>query len=146
MKKVELLMSRLLKAFMLWVPPIVWGIVIFSFSSSQIPPVSETHWQEFLIKKTAHVIEYSIFAVFIFRALRGSGVLSRRAFFISVLICVIYALTDEFHQSFTPGREPTLRDVTIDSLASFFSLSMVVKFLPKSSGKIKEIANDLNII
>ena len=40
---------------------------------------------------------------------------------IAVVTAVLYGITDEIHQSFTPGRGPAVRDVIIDTIrASIF--------------------------
>jgi VanZ family protein len=43
----------------------------------------------------------------------------RRALFVSAVIAVIYAISDEYHQTFVPFREGTIRDVFIDSIGVF---------------------------
>ena len=45
----------------------------------------------------------------------------------ALLITIGYALTDEFHQSFTPGREPHLRDIVIDGIGAAVALKLVDK-------------------
>lgn len=102
----------------LWIPPIIWAGVIFSFSSLSITPTSEIFWKDFIIKKTAHIVEYAIFALLVYRALVGSGVAKTKSLVLSILLSTLYGVTDEIHQGFTPGREPKVRDVMIDSLGS----------------------------
>lgn len=105
-----------MKLLKYWLPPILWGLIIFSFSSLQVGSSNEIYWKDFLIKKTAHVVEYAILAVLLYRAMINSEVNKKKAFFISIIIAGLYGLTDEFHQSFTPGREPKIRDVFIDTI------------------------------
>ena len=112
-----------------WLPFIVWAVVIFSFSSNPTVKTSEVHWQDFFIKKTAHVVEYFVFSLLLYRGMINSGMKSKNIILIVVLTTFLYGLTDEFHQSFTPGREPKLRDVLIDlsgSIIFFFSLKKIV--------------------
>lgn len=99
-----------------WLPPILWGLIIFSFSSLQVGSSNEIYWKDFLFKKTAHVIEYAILAILLYRAMINSEVSKKKAFLISIAVASLYGLTDEFHQSFTPGREPKIRDVFIDTI------------------------------
>lgn len=129
----------------LWIPPILWGLFIFSFSSVTTPRVSDVHWQDFVVKKLAHLIEYGMFAILIFRGLRGENVESRRAFTYTFLACLTYAITDEYHQSMTPGREPTLRDVGIDAVGSFTALLSIKSLLPKIPGKLRKFVFKLGI-
>ena len=80
-----------------------------------------------MIKKSAHVFEYGIFATLLYRALKESGFSKRKAAFWAILTAVLYGLTDEFHQSFTPGREPHLRDVAIDSLGAMTAVYFIFR-------------------
>lgn len=52
-------------------------------------------------------------------SLKPRGVI--RGWFIPLLICLSYAALDEFHQSITPGRSATLRDVGYDTLGMFIA-------------------------
>jgi VanZ family protein len=77
------------------------------------------------IRKAAHVIEFGTFSIAVFHGVRGerSG-WSLRWAILTLVIAVLYAGLDEWHQSFVPLREPRFRDVLIDSagalLAQFF--------------------------
>lgn len=129
----------------LWLPPLVWGIFIFSFSSVTTPRISEVHWQDFVIKKLAHIVEYGVFALLLLRALKGSGLKSKKAFAYALFISIAYGITDEFHQSFTPGREPTVRDAIFDSVGSLVALIWARDLLPRASGKVKSIMFKLGV-
>ncbi len=45
---------------------------------------------------------------------------NKKAFFITISICFLYALSDEIHQFFVPGRACRILDVLIDTLGSSF--------------------------
>jgi len=122
-----------------WLPVIVWGIIIFSFSSTHIRVVSEIHWQDFAVKKLAHIGEYSIFATLLFRAYKKSGLSSLKSFYLALVTCFVYGATDEIHQSFTPGREPAVRDILIDTFGAFLALSVIRDLLTSFKGKTKEL-------
>jgi len=110
----------------LWLPVLLWAGVIFTFSSFPTTTTTDFYLGDFLIKKTAHVIEYGILATLLFRALINSDVTKSRSMFLSVLIAFLYGLTDEFHQSFTPGRGPKFTDVLIDTFgASLFIYGII---------------------
>ena len=68
------------------------------------------------MRKLAHVSEYAVLAVLLYRAFVHTALKGRRAFSAGVvlLLCAAYAATDEFHQSFVPSRTASLRDVMID--------------------------------
>jgi VanZ family protein len=72
-----------------------------------------------IIRKLAHVTEYFITGILLFRAFRaGSGI---RWAFSSVLIVVLLAASDEFHQSFVPTRTAAIQDVGIDILGGILA-------------------------
>ncbi|SNT10961.1 VanZ like family protein [Anaerovirgula multivorans] len=68
-----------------------------------------------LIRKNAHFFSYLVLGVLVLNALRRSGVYGSKGIMIAFLICVLYAISDEFHQTFVPGRSGEIRDVIIDS-------------------------------
>lgn len=104
-------------------------VVIFWFSSRPVAKVSEIYWPDFFLKKTAHLIEYAILFILLFRASKNVK--------LSFLILVFYALSDELHQSFTNGRDASLRDVFIDSLGGYLGLWFQKNLLPKAPKKLK---------
>ena len=91
----------------LWLPPVLWAAVIFAASSiSQVPSFEFFFW-DFAAKKVAHVTEYAVLFALIFRA---AGKNFKSAFILTIL----YAVTDEIHQSFVPGRTSTVIDFGLD--------------------------------
>lgn len=115
----------------LWLAVIIWAGVIFWFSSREINnPNIEFSWLDFVIKKTAHVIEYAIFYWLIFRAMSENGLKSsRKVLILSFLLAWLYSMSDEWHQTFVPGREGTLRDVGFDTIGMLLSLNQIKKNL-----------------
>lgn len=109
-----------------WLPTVVWAGIIFWFSSRATITTTQVYWQDFTVKKTAHVFVYAVLAVLVYRSLKFTTKLDRSSLLIvTLLLTVGYALTDEFHQSFTPGREPHLRDIVIDAAGAAVSLWLV---------------------
>lgn len=129
-----------------WVPAIIWAIVIFSFSSVSVPAVSPVYWRDFAVKKLAHFVEYGIFAILFYRAFINSGVEKKKAVIYTIIISLIYAASDEFHQSFTPKREPRVRDVIIDTISAGVGVYLVWKLLPKAPQKLRDWAEKLELI
>ena len=68
------------------------------------------------MRKLAHVSEYAVLAVLLYRAFVHTALKGRRALSagLVLLLCAAYAATDEFHQAFVPSRTASLRDVMID--------------------------------
>lgn len=129
-----------------WLPPIVWGAVIFSFSSFPTPKTSEIYWQDFLVKKTAHLIEYGILACLLYRAFRNNGLTNTKAGVLAIIVVFFYGATDEFHQRFTPGREPRIRDVLIDTGSSVLVILAILNWLPKAPEKVKDWARKIEML
>ena len=128
-----------------WLPVVLWASVIFLFSSFPTNPVSKIYWRDFLVKKSAHIIEYAIFTSLIYRALKESGVEKKEAGVYAVILAVLYGISDEFHQSLTPGREPRVRDVLFDTIGSIASIYLLWNLLPKAPKKLKILAEKLQL-
>lgn len=100
--------------------PLMWMGVIFWFSAqSQLPSPTE-NWLNFLVKKSAHLIEFGILYWLWFRAIGTKA----------LVISVIYALIDEIHQVFVFTRHPDARDVMIDTLGvllAYFIMKRMIR-------------------
>jgi len=81
----------------------------------------------FMIRKAGHFSEYAIFALLAARAFRTSSreLLRKRWFWASLLLVVVYALSDEFHQSFVPSRTASIYDSMIDSFGGLTALALL---------------------
>jgi VanZ family protein len=135
-----------LKHFVLyWLPPFLWAMVIFTFSSSPTAKVGDSYWFDFVVKKTVHVIEYGIFAILLYRGFINSGITNKKAMFLAIFFCFFYGATDEYHQSFTPRREPALRDVVFDTIGATLAMLGLWKLLPKMPKKLKSLAEKLDL-
>jgi len=114
-----------------WLPVFLWMALIF-FMSSQ-PKANMPHHPNNLLdwplKKSAHILEYGILAILVWRATSSStGTTAKRSqaklqFWLIPLICVLYAATDEYHQAFVNGRSSSVLDVFIDGLGVSIALA-----------------------
>jgi len=123
----------------------LWAVLIFVGSTSVLsashtsvllrvflwifPQASETTLAtiHFLLRKAGHFTEYAILALLAARALRTSyrKLLRQRWFWLSFLLVVVYALGDEFHQSFVPSRTASIYDSMIDMLGGLTALALL---------------------
>ncbi len=140
------LIVRVRKMIDLWAYVFVWALLIFSFSSIPTKPVSEIHWKDFLVKKLTHIFMYAVFSVLLYRSLKESGFERKKALHFAIIISVFYGFSDEFHQSFTPGRDPKIRDVFFDTIGTLAGALFIWKLLPKAQGKLRSLAKDLRIL
>lgn len=130
-----------------WVPVFVWAGVIFFFSSLQVEISPEFDLQDFLVKKTAHIIEYAILFTLIYRALiNAAGFTVSKSFKVAFILIFLYAISDEYHQSFTPGRTPSIRDVGFDSSGAVLAWIGLWKYLPKAPKKLLSWARTLQLL
>jgi len=108
----------------LWLPVIIWAAFIFYLSSIPHLRFLPNHW-DFLVRKIGHLGVYGILARLLARALTGSTLWSwKKIFMWSLVLTMLYACTDEFHQSFVPGRSATVHDVLIDSAGAWLALGL----------------------
>lgn len=96
-----------------------WVVDIFfpKFSTfSQEEQASILKNASFLIRKLAHYSEYAILGFFLFSAVWVFTSNQKIVFLISGVVGILYAISDEFHQSFVSGRTPMIKDIFIDSI------------------------------
>ena len=99
----------------LWLPPIAYMALIFFFSSQPdpVPTLTENFWD-----KGLHFVGYAGLAFLFCRTFAGE-----RLAFTVVLACAFvassaYGATDEWHQSFTPGRSSSVLDWVADTVGA----------------------------
>lgn len=106
-----------------FLPVAIWSLLIFLGSSVPGAVVSPNETVNFLAHKAAHLFEYAVLAILSYRA--------SRSFTLAFVYPLLFAATDEFHQSFVPGRSARIQDWLIDALA--ISIGNAVSF---SLGKL----------
>lgn len=106
--------AKLLRA---WIFALAWAGLIWTVSSSPLQgPLVETASKKHL-DKLAHAVEYGLFAVLLFEALRrsipGRGRV-RRALILSAFVCAVFAVADEIHQTGVRFRCSSVADLWAD--------------------------------
>lgn len=109
---------------------------LFSLELSEPDFASRAESMQFFVRKAAHISEYFLLTLFIFLPLRvwipqKSVSDAGKAFLLryllpAFLLTVLCAGTDEFHQSFVPGRCGTPVDVLIDSVGISLSCGAIL--------------------
>ena len=92
---------------------IIGPLILWLFPNTSPETLAIIH---FITRKIAHFTEYAILGFLAARALRTSPrpAIRERWFLISLILIVVYAFLDEFHQSFVPSRTPSIYDSLID--------------------------------
>lgn len=109
-----------------WIPVLCWCFLIFYLSG--IPNLkTEFGFWDFILRKCAHMAEYAILFLLSRRAF-GESLTAHRArtqTIAAFLFTVLYAASDEFHQSFVPTRGPSVVDVGIDTVGAGLGLALL---------------------
>ncbi len=95
-----------------WLPAVLVMAAIFIFSSIPSKEMPFFGGWDAILKKSGHMLGYALLG---FAYLRASNSRSGWAYLIALLAVVLYAFSDEFHQSFVPGRDSSIVDVGIDT-------------------------------
>ncbi|MBC7250452.1 MAG: VanZ family protein [Anaerolineae bacterium] len=121
----QISLPRLRRLLFRWLPPLLWMAVIYLASDQSTLPQLEEPWLDVILKKTAHFLEYALLAFLWWRALSGSGPRALWPLIVSGLISVLYAVSDEYHQTFVPGRHGQLWDLGVDSAGVLCALWLI---------------------
>ncbi|MFJ7727751.1 VanZ family protein [Neobacillus sp. NPDC097160] len=140
---------------------IIWMVVIFLFT--QLPYFTGSHTAtaidklffidkigflssqaklllidslNFLIRKATHLTAFGILSFFLFKSLERY----RFSYLLAWCITFLYAMTDEWHQSFVPNRTASFKDVLIDTSGAFIVLllTFLIKAKKRKKGETTE--------
>ena len=90
------------------------------------------------IRKCAHFLAYLVLGIIVLFAMRRIGLMGKQGIGFTLLLCISYAITDELHQAFVPGRTPKLLDVLIDSSGASLGISIYVLFVENRWKELKQ--------
>lgn len=105
---------------------IILAITIFYVSSLSLPPGQETGID---LSIPYHILVFFYFSFFLFIALSGNKQ-GLKYFFLTLIIALLYAASDEFHQLFVPYRSSSFSDFMVDSFGILVS-SFLLLFLTR---------------
>jgi hypothetical protein len=97
-----------------WLLALAWMGGIYFLSAQSNLPLPVEGWWSGALSWIAHFTEYAILASLLWLALRSSPRFARHATALAFGLAALYALSDELHQSFVPGRTPDVRDWLVD--------------------------------
>ena len=106
------------RAFSAWLPVVAWAALIFTLSSVPDLGTGLGGW-DLLLRKLAHAAEYAVVGLLLLRAL-GRAV---AAFWLGAA----YAVTDEIHQAFVPGRVASPVDFAIDAAGLAIGIGLALR-------------------
>lgn len=107
-----------------WLPVVMWaGLIVYLSSIPSLETGMPGLW-DLIGRKIGHMVEYVVLTSLLWRALRAHGLPPRSALLWSASLALTFAVSDEIHQAFVPGREGHIRDVLIDGLGVGAGLSL----------------------
>jgi VanZ family protein len=126
-------MKKLLSIVPRWFPALFFMAAIFAFSSQPSDDLPNFEDWDYLIKKMGHAIGYGLLAMSYFHFLKYD----KKFRWLAWLMAVVFSATDEFHQSFVPGRHASITDVLVfDNLGAAFALLLHFIFWRKHEKEI----------
>jgi hypothetical protein len=93
------------RVFSAWLPVVAWAGLIFTLSSIPDLGTGLGDW-DLVLRKVAHAAEFAVLGVLLLRAVQRPT--------LAFLLASAYAVSDEIHQTFVPGRLGSPLDVLID--------------------------------
>ena len=110
--------------FLRWLSVVLYMVLIFLLSDQSkdggvIPDFGNL---DLPVKKLGHFLEYAVLALLFLRALHGTQSPTRQHLTWAFALTVLYAMTDEYHQTLVPGRAGRWEDVVIDASGALLAL------------------------
>ena len=138
-----------MKKFIYWIPVIIIMLLIFYLSKDASTASDyksngivdyivnlfnlkniDSFYLNILIRKIAHFSIYFLLGFFVINALYKTADISFYSIFVySLLICILYACSDELHQFLVPGRSCEIKDIIIDSSGSSITILIYYFYL-----------------
>ena len=96
--------------------------MIWIFWLSSRPAIEPPSGLSYTVAAIAgHFALYAVLTVLLLFALSSASLTMRKLVVIAAAIASVYAISDEFHQSFVASRDASLADVAVDGLGILFS-------------------------
>jgi VanZ family protein len=122
------------KQFLPWLPAVLVMLAIFGFSSIPSNELPNFGSGDLIVKKGGHVLGYGLLALAYWVGLH----FDKRRWWLALLFAILYAASDEFHQSFVPGRHSSWVDaLVIDGGGAAAAVGLVYWLREKKSAGIR---------
>ena len=120
-----------MKKLINWLPALFVMTVIFFLSSQPSDVVNATMARTENVQKFGHFFLYTILCLSYFKATKNIVK--------SMIMALLYAILDEFHQSFVFGRSSSISDILVDMIGASISGIFLWKILPILPKKLKSL-------
>ena len=117
-----------------WLPAMLMMVTIFGFSSIPSSEMPDLGLWDLVVQKAGHILGYGFLALTYWLGLH----FDKRRWWLALLFVILFAISDEFHQSFVPGRHPSWVDVLVfDGASAAVALGLVYWWQVKREISIK---------
>ena len=121
-----------------WLLPLGWMALIWTLSAQPELLVVVSSRLRDMLAWVAHFSEFAVLAVFLWLATRKTIAIDEQAVLgVAFFGTALFAVVDELHQVFVPGRTPDVRDLLVD-LAGILLALAVIRWL---AARQKQAAN-----
>ena len=107
-----------------WGPALLMMVVIFVSSNTPGDDLPSLGWWEDVFTNGGHALGYALLAAALVHGLTEQRSVSIPTLALAVLLAIAYGVTDEFHQSFVPGRSPDVKDVVVDGIGALIGVAV----------------------
>ncbi len=114
------------RALAAWLPAIAIAVMIFTLSAQPNLQVTDGA-ADLVLRKLAHMAVFGLLAAACVRGLAFHGVTGRAALIGAATLATLYAISDEFHQTFVTGRSGSPIDVAIDLAGILIALALLAR-------------------
>ena len=104
---------------------VVWCVVIFALSAQPNLRAFSNDLLDLVVRKLAHMATYAVLATLASMTLRQEGPTPVRTRMLVASFCLLYASSDEYHQTFVTGRHGSPVDVAIDMIGVTVALVLL---------------------
>jgi VanZ family protein len=116
-----------------WLPAVLMMVAIFVFSATPSKDVQH-NLLRYIFNKSGHVIGYAMLTLSFLRAFE----FRKKHSWLAWLLALLYAVSDEYHQSFVPGRHPAAFDVLVYDHAGALIAVWIANHLEKQKQPVHD--------
>jgi len=115
-----------------WIPAIFIMLAIFFLSSQPSDNLPDFDWADKIAKKGGHMLGYALLSLSYWYAFTWK----KENRWLAWILSILYAMTDEIHQSFVPGRNPSPLDILVfDNFGALISLWLASRYRKQNDQK-----------
>jgi VanZ family protein len=126
-------MIKLRKVAVAWGPALAWMALIFYLSSRSSLPRFGLAVPDTAVEKGGHLTAYAVLAFFCWRGVRRTPAPNHPPLW-AFVVTALYGASDEWHQTFVPGRTGDVRDLIVDCIGALCSLGLAYVLTRKNLG------------